>query len=76
MHKVLYAHVPREPDELELVVGDYVYVSRDSLQRTSFPRFVPYVAARLSKPRKSTGESGSGCCRRSCSSVRPERLRR
>ena len=32
MHKVLYAHVPREPDELELVVGDYVYVSRDSLQ--------------------------------------------
>ena len=29
---MLYAHVPREPDELELVVGDYVYVSRESLQ--------------------------------------------
>ncbi|XP_037086318.1 protein UBASH3A homolog [Pollicipes pollicipes] len=34
VHKVLYAHVPREPDELELVVGDYVYVSRDSLQNS------------------------------------------
>ncbi|KAF0289224.1 Protein UBASH3A [Amphibalanus amphitrite] len=32
VHRVLYAHVPRESDELELVVGDYVYVSRDSVQ--------------------------------------------
>ena len=33
--QVLYAHVPREQDELELLIGDFVFVTPEELANTS-----------------------------------------
>ncbi|XP_018494053.1 protein UBASH3A homolog [Galendromus occidentalis] len=35
VHKVLYSHTPQEADELELVIGDLVYVSGEKLNGSS-----------------------------------------
>ena len=33
--QVLYAHVPREPDELELVIGDFIFVTQEEMSKTT-----------------------------------------
>lgn len=34
VHKVIYQHASREPDELDLRVGDFVYVNNDAAQNS------------------------------------------
>jgi len=35
VYKVLYAHVPREQDELELLIGDFVFVTQEEMSKTT-----------------------------------------
>ena len=35
VHRVIYPHTSRESDELELRVGDYIYVNNDAVQNSS-----------------------------------------
>lgn len=35
MYKVIYPHVPRETDELELLLGDFVYIDPEVLNATA-----------------------------------------
>lgn len=34
VHRVIFPHISREPDELELRMGDYVYVNNDAVQNS------------------------------------------
>ena len=33
--KVLYAHVPREQDEMELLIGDFIFITQEEWSKTS-----------------------------------------
>ena len=35
VYKVLYAHVAREQDELELVIGDFIFITQEEWSKTT-----------------------------------------